>query len=74
MGIADKVGTFALGKEFDALVIDTHNGAAFDVYPSDTLEDLFQKFCNLGDDRNIAGVWVQGKQVHPPAAATPVPT
>lgn len=72
LGIADTVGTFAPGKEFDALLIDTHGGATFDVYPSDTLEDLFQKFCNLGDDRNISAVWVQGKQVHPPAAGVAI--
>ena len=64
LGISDTVGTFAKGKEFDALLVDTQNGTTFDVYPTDTLEDLFQKFCNLGDDRNITAVWVQGKLVH----------
>ena len=26
--------------------------------------DIFQKFVNLGDDRNIKAVWVGGKLVH----------
>ena len=68
LGLQDTVGTFATGKAFDALLVDTRNGAAFDVYPSDSIEDEFQKFCNLGDDRNISRVWVQGQQVHPEPA------
>ena len=66
LGIQDRVGTFKVGKAFDALMIDTQNAATFDVYPTDSVEDRFQKFCNLGDDRNISAVWVQGKQVKCP--------
>ncbi len=65
LGIQDSVGTFAVGRAFDALLLDLHNGATFDVYATDTTEDKFQKFCNLGDDRNIAKVWVQGRSVMP---------
>lgn len=63
LGLADRIGTFHVGKDFDALLVDTHNGATFDVSPRDTLEDKFQKFINLGDDRSIAGVWVAGRRV-----------
>ncbi len=65
LGIQDSVGTFAVGKAFDALLLDLDTGVTFDVYPTDTVEDRFQKFCNLGDDRNIAKVWVQGRCVVP---------
>ena len=64
LGIADLVGTFAIGKSFDALLIDTQNTATFDVYSTDHVDDRFQKFCNLGDDRNISTVWVQGRRVN----------
>ena len=65
LGIQHNVGTFAVGKAFDALLLDLQNAATFDVYETDTIEDRFQKFCNLGDDRNIAKVWVQGRCVVP---------
>ena len=63
--IEDSVGTFAVGKAFDALLLDLHSCATFDVFATDTIEDKFQKFCNLGDDRNIVQVWVQGRSVVP---------
>lgn len=56
----DKIGSFAVGKDFDALMADATSGASFDVFPGDTQMDVFQKFINLGDDRNIRAVWVQG--------------
>ncbi len=59
----DLVGSFAVGKQFDALLVDTAGGAAFDCYEGDSMEDRFQKFINLGDDRNIRAVWVQGDLV-----------
>lgn len=36
-------------------------GCAFDVYPDDDLLARFEKWVNLGDDRNLAEVWVAGK-------------
>lgn len=59
----DVVGDFAVGKEFDALVVDTTESAVFDVFPEDTPLDAFQKFINLGDDRNIKAVFVRGRRV-----------
>ncbi|XP_053698074.1 guanine deaminase [Sabethes cyaneus] len=73
LAIADKVGNFLPGKEFDALLVDTS------VYPinryqlpsaltekkssEDNLLELLQKFVYVGDDRNIAGVFVSGQKV-----------
>jgi guanine deaminase len=63
LGLADRIGSFAVGKDFDALLVDTEGAAAFDISQWDTMEDRFQKFINLGDDRNILGVWVAGRLV-----------
>jgi len=64
IGIGDKIGNFVEGKDFDALLI---NGRAldspFDTYPFDTLENEFEKFCFLGDDRNIEQVFVKGRRI-----------
>lgn len=54
------IGSFEMGKEFDALMVDPTGGACFDTFTGDTLVDVFQKFINLGDDRNIRAVWVRG--------------
>ncbi|GFH31312.1 guanine aminohydrolase [Haematococcus lacustris] len=37
--------------------------ALFTQFPGDTLEDQFEKFINLGDDRNIVEVYVAGAAV-----------
>ncbi len=68
LGIQDRCGSLQIGKSFDALRIDTRS-STFDVFPMDQAMDAFQKFINLGDDRNIKAVWVMGEQVH--SAAPP---
>lgn len=40
-------------------------GGALQVFKSDSLEDVVQKFVNLGDDRHMVKVFVQGRQVKP---------
>jgi len=64
LGIEDQVGSFEVGKDFDALFIkpEVPNGP-FDVFYCDSFEERLEKFINLGDDRNIAEVWVAGAQV-----------
>ncbi|XP_055525014.1 guanine deaminase [Wyeomyia smithii] len=73
LAIADKVGNFLPGKDFDALLIDTS------VYPinryqlppaltekksaEEKLLELLQKFVYVGDDRNITSVFVAGQKV-----------
>jgi guanine deaminase len=65
-GMGDKLGTFAIGKEFDALKISTleETGAASTLLEDDDLMTvIFEKFLMSGDDRNIAEVYVQGRSV-----------
>ena len=35
----------------------------FDVFEADTAADVFEKFIFLGDDRNIADIFVAGRQL-----------
>ncbi len=64
LNIDHQVGTFEEGKEFDALLVDVNaEGGPFDIFDGDTIEDQFEKFINLGDDRNIIEVYVQGMRV-----------
>lgn len=64
LNIEHQVGTFEEGKEFDALLVDVNApGGPFDIFDGDTMEDQFEKFINLGDDRNIIEVYVQGTLV-----------
>ncbi|KAG2454759.1 hypothetical protein HYH02_000594 [Chlamydomonas schloesseri] len=66
LNMEDRVGTFAVGKEFDALLVDTTLGGTagpFDVFEGEDDLQRFEKFINLGDDRNLLEVYVQGKCV-----------
>lgn len=71
---SDKVGNFAIGKEFDALLIDVSQDrvGTFDLPKNENspnvsdemhLLQLLQKFIYAGDDRNITKVFVAGRQV-----------
>ena len=58
-----KVGGFDVGLQFDALRVrmnDRHDTQLFDF---ESIEDMIHKFVFLGDDRNIAQVYVKGKCV-----------
>ncbi|KAI0476602.1 guanine deaminase [Xylariaceae sp. FL0804] len=65
-GLGDRVGSFAPGKEFDALLVD---GAASDGVMAmldddrDDARAVFDKFVMTGDDRNIREVYIGGRQV-----------
>uniref|UniRef100_A0A8C0FZ23 Guanine deaminase n=1 Tax=Bubo bubo TaxID=30461 RepID=A0A8C0FZ23_BUBBB len=66
LGLDDVIGNFEVGKEFDALLINTKaSDSPFDLFSADSFEDAVQKFLYLGDDRNISEVYVAGKQVVP---------
>ncbi|KAL8203267.1 UNVERIFIED_CONTAM: hypothetical protein K2H54_046310 [Gekko kuhli] len=66
LGLDAIIGNFKVGKEFDALLINTKaSDSPFDLFASDTFEDIIQKFLYLGDDRNIEEVYVAGKLVVP---------
>ncbi len=65
LGVADKVGWFEEGREFDALMVDAGNGHGLDVFPGrDSPEMLFEKFLHLGGEGNIISVYVQGKKIN----------
>lgn len=67
VGLDDKVGEFALGKEFDALVIDLRDergGVNVPLDENDSTQRMLEKFIMTGDDRNIVRVYVKGRLVH----------
>lgn len=61
LNLQDDIGSFDVGKFFDAALVDVGKSEVFDVFASDTMLDRFQKYINLGDDRNIVQVFVAGK-------------
>ncbi|WQF78946.1 Putative metal-dependent hydrolase, composite domain superfamily, guanine deaminase [Colletotrichum destructivum] len=65
--LEDKIGNFAVGKEFDAIWVTCPLDETFGVMTvreeTDNVRTLFEKFLMTGDDRNIARVYVQGKLV-----------
>ncbi|RYC65834.1 hypothetical protein CHU98_g404 [Xylaria longipes] len=76
LGLADKVGVFEVGKQWDAQLIDlgrvpdevaeddqaTHGNV--DVFGWETWDERIAKWVFNGDDRNTKKVWVQGRLVH----------
>jgi guanine deaminase len=52
LGLQDRIGTFAVGMEFDAIVLSAVENSA-QLFDTDRTADIFQKLCTLGDDRNI---------------------
>ncbi|OHE98580.1 guanine deaminase [Colletotrichum orchidophilum] len=65
--LEDKIGNFAVGKAFDAILVTSSLDEAFGVMTvreeTDNLRTIFEKFLMTGDDRNIGQVYVQGKLV-----------
>lgn len=60
----NQVGNFEVGKEFDALIVDTDvSDGLLNNLQSSTLEEQFQKFIYSGDDRNIIEVYISGCKV-----------
>ena len=62
LDLHDDIGTFTKGKKFDAIILSA-DPINIDIFDTDTIEDVFQKICCLGDDRNVRRVFVQGKCV-----------
>ncbi|CAF1048940.1 unnamed protein product [Adineta steineri] len=61
LNINSQIGSFEVGKQFDALLIDCNReDQAFDYWKDDEMDIIFEKWINAGDDRNITGIWVQG--------------
>jgi guanine deaminase len=66
LGLEDAVGHFAVGMEFDALLVDCGLSEVFDVVQGQAEPlVLLEQFINNGDDRNIFAVWVQGQLCKP---------
>ncbi|MDQ3155718.1 MAG: guanine deaminase [Actinomycetota bacterium] len=67
LGLADQVGDFTVGKQFDALWIRPPGGSTLDVglrHAQDPDEALAKVFA-LGSTVDVASVWVGGQQVLP---------
>ncbi|PLN83964.1 hypothetical protein BDW42DRAFT_191950 [Aspergillus taichungensis] len=72
-GLGDKVGYFAEGMEFDAMVVrmarweDINQGEVDGVMSlveeGDDMETVVERFVMTGDDRNIRRVFVKGREV-----------
>ncbi|KAF2009412.1 guanine deaminase [Aaosphaeria arxii CBS 175.79] len=67
VGLGDSIGNFAVGKQFDAVLVDMDSGlggvnAPFQGF--DSPRTLFEKFILTGDDRNMLKVFVNGRLVH----------
>ncbi|KAJ5758479.1 Amidohydrolase 1 [Penicillium odoratum] len=64
-GLDEKIGNFAVGKEFDALEVhcDDNLGIMTPVEDDDSISTIFEKWIMTGDDRNIAKVYVCGRSV-----------
>lgn len=71
LALDNKIGNFAPGKDFDALLVDiSADPLDFDAVtnpanraPEERLLELLQKFIYTGDDRNIRQVFVRGVKV-----------
>jgi guanine deaminase len=65
LGIDDEIGSFDVGKYFDALLVDYRTGELIDLWDGDLQND--SERCDLaGDDRNIREVWVRGNRIQGP--------
>uniref|UniRef100_A0A7S1FP47 Amidohydrolase-related domain-containing protein n=1 Tax=Corethron hystrix TaxID=216773 RepID=A0A7S1FP47_9STRA len=63
LGIHEKVGTFKKGMEFDAIILNVSVGKNICIFDTDNVQDIFQKLCTQGDDRNVVKVYVKGREV-----------
>jgi len=64
LGLADTVGNFELGKDFDAITVDLAQPEGnLEVWADETIENRLSKWIHLGDDRSIGRVYVRGVEV-----------
>jgi guanine deaminase len=73
IGLEDHLGNFEVGKQFDAAVV-TRDVDVYDTFPppatgsaagdaTAALAADFERYVNLGDDRNVKEVFVRGRMV-----------
>ncbi|XP_056274023.1 guanine deaminase-like [Pseudoliparis swirei] len=66
LSLDDQTGNFEVGKDFDALRVNVAApGGPIDLLQGEDPKTILEKFLNLGDDRNIAEVFVAGRKVVP---------
>jgi guanine deaminase len=68
IGLQDHLGSFGPGKQFDAILVSSAP-PVYDIFPEaqrgpSSLKTDFERFVNLGDDRNVRKVYVRGRLVH----------
>lgn len=66
LGLDDKIGSLAVGKEADIVVLDMRSTELIDYrmqYAEDLTEALFIQMI-LGDDRAIAATYIAGEKLH----------
>lgn len=64
LGLQDRIGNLAVGKDFDAIVVSSEPLSTMTAREDDeSIETTFEKFLMTGDDRNIVQVYVQGRKV-----------
>lgn len=64
--LEDKIGSFQVGKHFDALLINSGRPGVMTMLEDfDSTRTIFDKFIMTGDDRNIELVFVDGRRVRP---------
>lgn len=64
LGMEAVLGNFLPGKKMDCLVVDVDAAdSPIDTFGSESTSELFQKFLFLGDDRNLAAIYVDGVRV-----------
>ena len=67
LGLGEEIGTFEVGKWFDAVIVDTapgeeggDDGVMTRVEDREGWKRVLEKSVMTGDDRNMAGVYVKG--------------
>jgi len=76
LGIADRVGDFSPGKEFDAVWVKPAAGSTYGVnlvHASDATDALARTFA-LATPADVAAVWLRGEQVVLPAPGERIPS
>jgi len=73
LGLEDHLGSFAVGKQFDAVLVRCDAPSYDSVAEANTgrsaLASDLERYIHLGDDRNVERVWVRGEVVATQATA-----
>ncbi|KAF4139979.1 Amidohydrolase family [Phytophthora infestans] len=64
LNLEEDTGSFAVGKCFDAILVDVNRGRNLVFSERDTPLDVFQKVIHNADNRNFVKVFVKGNMVY----------